>query len=107
MLLAIIFYSAFPLFTSQPSAVWFLSHQPSDSTLTKATSHLLSAESNEHIPALILSGLLIRISIPIPPASRTSPLLLPWPPTLLTALPVVVVFYIFISLVVPGLSCGM
>ena len=52
MLLAIIFYSAFPLFTSQPSAVWFLSQQPSDSTLTKATSHLLSAESNEHIPAL-------------------------------------------------------
>ena len=45
MLLAIIFNSSFPLFTSQLSAVWFLSHQPSDSTLTKTTGHLLSAES--------------------------------------------------------------
>lgn len=37
MLLAIIFHSAFPLFTSQLIAAWFVSHQPSDPTLGNLT----------------------------------------------------------------------
>ena len=54
-------YFPLPLFTSQRTAAWFLSQQPSGPTLAKAASQLLSAESSGHVPALSLSGLLFCI----------------------------------------------